>query len=874
MRAVNLLFCVCILFIFGCFDDSQNPLGFENDIEKLDSDNSLIRESQNCWNSQWLINTNNNDEKCINLIDGDPGSVFDGANNTVISIDLKETHYIHSFTFLWNRNERPQSYLIEGSNDNNTWEEIQKVTLSPVTTLVDSSLYNEFRHEQITSYKYREKYRYLRITCKGNQQNIKLHEFKLIAYPQVFFPDSVLDCAIRLQLPVEYREIYAPDLLGITEITVTGEKGRKIRDLCGIEQCKSISKVDFTNNELHSDDLFYLSKLNLDTLILQGNEISDISNLIPLSNLQYLNLAENSITSLAPLMLCYDQENPAIDNGKNIFRFEKLTYLNVNNNDMKIFTSSIDYISNINWNGVIINYLFKKDEFGVGTTNCVVAYDAKEGNKANQIKPLGYTLAYDGNGHESGTVPFPKQTVLEGVSVTIPDNSANMVRRGFRFMGWAEQADGGAKYEANQNFIMPDNNVTLYAVWEKVQSYSEDGVVYTLSEDENSFLISGYNGNEGATILSEVAGIPVEEIEPYVFYRKGIKKISIPASIAKIGDKAFMKCDSLISVEILGEPVLGVSVFASCKALNEVSIKGENLRIPRSTFRDCYNVQKVEIPSSLNFIGDSAFYNCFNIGDLIFDSVDTIGSYAFKKCWYTEKIKIAGVKSLGTGVFDSCYCVDTISLNGSINTIPANTFRGCHDLKDICVPDSIKRWGNSAFSGCEYIVTIDLKNAKEIGSGLFYGCKSLKKVEGLSNEIRSIGWGTFYNCIALDSFEIPEEVDSIGDYAFSNCTTLESVTFPESLRVIGNNSFAHCNNLKKIELDNAIESIGSMAFQDCFSLKTAAFSSTNAPRCEVNSFSGVKDCELVVLNGATGFDKEPWIDERIFKLLIQKLING
>ena len=88
-----------------------------------------------------------------------------------------------------------------------------------------------------------------------------------------------------------------------------------------------------------------------------------------------------------------------------------------------------------------------------------------------------FTITYNGNGATGGGVPVAQSGVYS--SVTLDNNSGLLVRSGFYFAGWNTQADGlGTTYAAAASYT-PSSNVTLYALWSNV-------VTYTLTYNPNS----------------------------------------------------------------------------------------------------------------------------------------------------------------------------------------------------------------------------------------------------------------------------------------------------------------------------------------------------------------------------------------------------
>lgn len=81
-----------------------------------------------------------------------------------------------------------------------------------------------------------------------------------------------------------------------------------------------------------------------------------------------------------------------------------------------------------------------------------------------------YTISYNANNATGGGVPVAQSGVYS--SVNLDNNSGLLTRSGFFFAGWNSQADGlGTTYEAGASFT-PTANVTLFALWSNVATYS------------------------------------------------------------------------------------------------------------------------------------------------------------------------------------------------------------------------------------------------------------------------------------------------------------------------------------------------------------------------------------------------------------------
>jgi uncharacterized repeat protein (TIGR02543 family) len=84
-----------------------------------------------------------------------------------------------------------------------------------------------------------------------------------------------------------------------------------------------------------------------------------------------------------------------------------------------------------------------------------------------------YTVSYNGNGATGGVVPVDSNKYASGATVTVLGNSGSLVNAGFTFSGWNTLANGsGTAYAAGATFAMGSGNLTLYAQWTQVPTYT------------------------------------------------------------------------------------------------------------------------------------------------------------------------------------------------------------------------------------------------------------------------------------------------------------------------------------------------------------------------------------------------------------------
>lgn len=275
-----------------------------------------------------------------------------------------------------------------------------------------------------------------------------------------------------------------------------------------------------------------------------------------------------------------------------------------------------------------------------------------------------------------------------------------------------------------------------------------------------------------------------------------IEPINIPASVRTIGDGAFSNTN-LTKINLENVKSIGMSAFDGAKVLDgninlgsidtipACAIQVKNLssvifsptlkRIEERAF-SYTELKEIEFPSSLEYIGERAFYECRNLTDV--------------------KIPMS-IKQIGNGAFDYTPWGNTLTSENGIVYIANVAYQ--YDTKHKHTGDSFSfREGTVAISNGfnfsnevrESVRTVQLpESLLEIGDEVFKGFKVLGEVK-LPSSLQRIGNGAFRDCPKFWC-TLPENLISIGEMAFESCTTLSKVTLPENLRHIGGAAFSN-----------------------------------------------------------------------------------
>ena len=359
-----------------------------------------------------------------------------------------------------------------------------------------------------------------------------------------------------------------------------------------------------------------------------------------------------------------------------------------------------------------------------------------------------------------------------------------------------------------------------------------------------------------------------------MFYScSSIEEIIIPSTVAKIENYAFYSCTSLskltfaptpegktpVKLEILDAANYGPSPFNGCKSLKEITFPERLTYIGTYVFAGrpaaqgttlAYSyIEKVYLPSTLERIGDHAFYYAGNlntlqlaegtvlkdladkngkisacaIGKYAFsyckaltsfelpttkDSKYSLGNYAFFSAGLTKLTVPANVNSIGDRCFSSTNIAELTFAAGAAPAINKYAFNAVK-IETLVIPEGITELGDYAFTSCSYLKSVTLPYSLEkLGASAFSSCKALSKItmttdkDGIS-KLADIGNSAFANTL-ITSFSFPtlegDKILSLGTSLFSGCAQLDSVFLSKSVGNV-NNVFNGCNTIKHFTVD-------------------------------------------------------------------------
>ncbi len=261
--------------------------------------------------------------------------------------------------------------------------------------------------------------------------------------------------------------------------------------------------------------------------------------------------------------------------------------------------------------------------------------------------------------------------------------------------------------------------------------------------------IIGYAAFAGCGGISHITfPASLDSISGYAFCATGFSELSLPATVTKIGEGAFSRCESL-SVASIEAGMIGARAFYADAQLSEVSIgKG------------------------VTAIGNSAFAGCRLLATIKWSSA-------------TQLARIGSEAFIGTQMADA----DLLKFP-NLNMVGAWAYAGT-PVAEVALPASVKEVGDGAFYYAQNVTNLVLPSkVTKVGAYLAAGTQ-VSNANIWGNAITRIGDYALYNLSGIDQLNIPSHVTYIGTKAMAGMTGIERVIAkPTQVPMLGENVWA------------------------------------------------------------------------------------
>ena len=279
----------------------------------------------------------------------------------------------------------------------------------------------------------------------------------------------------------------------------------------------------------------------------------------------------------------------------------------------------------------------------------------------------------------------------------------------------------------------------------------------------------------------------------------------------------FIICFNAVKVQAMDVQKTVDGIEIKCDYYNKtatvVGYKGENtvVTIP-SEFDGCKvtevclrafasldTIQIINIPNTIENIGEEAFEECKNLKEVNFDkdcNIEVLPRKIFLGCELLSKVVYPskGFIKIEEKAFSECYKLRDCYISNRTEYIGDYAFNDT-SIDSVNFTKSVKTIGKSAFRECSNITNVEIPmNVEDLGVGAFEECDNIANAIIESTTIKS---ETFKGCINLNRIILGENVKKIGKSAFSG-TAINKIVIPDTAKLIEGGVFYNCENLRDV----------------------------------------------------------------------------
>lgn len=293
---------------------------------------------------------------------------------------------------------------------------------------------------------------------------------------------------------------------------------------------------------------------------------------------------------------------------------------------------------------------------------------------------------------------------------------------------------------------------------------SFNGFIYEVKEDYNNetqyVVIKGYEGSASTLeIPSEIDGLPVTRIDYSAFSgNETITSAIIPDSVTSIRGSVFQNCKNLAEITLpdslkeVGSNILQDTAYEAANREDGMLYCGNFLLNAIG-----YEIEEnITVKEGTTFIADFTFFSSDITSVTLPSSVKYIGDSAFGFCKYLTSVTVPeGVVSIGSQSFAFCDNLETIDLPETLTYIGSSAFAHDFALKSIDIPAGVTEFEINMLSDCTGITEFEIKDT-----------------------VTDLGISTFSGT-GIKSIHIPASVEEISS-SFDNCAELDVITVDEN----------------------------------------------------------------------------------------------
>lgn len=346
----------------------------------------------------------------------------------------------------------------------------------------------------------------------------------------------------------------------------------------------------------------------------------------------------------------------------------------------------------------------------------------------------------------------------------------------------------------------------------------------TIPDTVNSIDASAFSGCVALETVTFAAGNAMTTLPAGLFKNlTSLKNVTLPDGLTEIPADCFNGCTALKDIQLPASVTKIQSRAFQNTRISEVPDLSGITEIGSQAFSNNPNLTHVTIPANGVVLGD-AFRGCTNITDFLFadgTNYETLPDGFFQGMSKLKNVKLPdGLKKISNEMFKGCSVLENVIFPDDVEAIGRNAFESCAKLQDFEIPSSVSRIEEYAFYNCDSLKDMVIPNTvKSLGTNLFNDCGELIRVRFEDgSRVNSLPGSMFYGCNKLETVKLPDGVTSIPASYFRDCSTLKHVDLPANLTSIGNYAFYNCSKLENPAFPATLTSIGTEAFRGCSSL--------------------------------------------------------
>lgn len=209
----------------------------------------------------------------------------------------------------------------------------------------------------------------------------------------------------------------------------------------------------------------------------------------------------------------------------------------------------------------------------------------------------------------------------------------------------------------------------------------------------------------------------------------------------------------------------------------------------------------------------------------IAEGITSIGDFAFAGCIQLKEITIPKtVTRIGESAFERT-SLGHIDLHDGITYIGPSAFEWSA-LEEIIIPAGVTALNFGVFRECGNLKSVVLpEGLTTIDGDAFTDCTSLQSI--IIPDSVTVMEGAFLRCSALEQITLGKNVSFISKSCFQDCTALREISIPDSVKAIYSWAFQNCTSLEKVTIGAGVEEISTNAFWGCNTLRTFDASAQN-----------------------------------------------